>query len=68
MFSAKYLIVVALLVFCLFCQEVVEAHFRHELHKAAHKVDKVAHAVHKAQKVIAAGSVVAGAIADAAAA
>lgn len=27
MYSAKYLVVVALLVFCLVCQEAVEAHF-----------------------------------------
>lgn len=71
MFSAKYLIVVALLVFCLVCQEAVEAHFlgkvEHDVHKAAEKVDKVAKTIAKAKGAIAAGTAVAGIIAGAAA-
>ncbi|XP_054092116.1 uncharacterized protein LOC128924167 [Zeugodacus cucurbitae] len=71
MFSAKYLVVVALLVFCLFCQEAVEAHFLgkvgQDVHKVAQKVDKVAKTVEKARGAIAVGTAVAGIIGGAAA-
>ncbi|CAD6992230.1 unnamed protein product [Ceratitis capitata] len=71
MSAAKYLIVMALLVFCLFCQEAVAHHFGkigHEVHKAAHKVDKVASHINKAKHAIEVGGAVAGVIAGAAAA